>query len=223
MNFTSFDWEFSCGHKLLRYSPLKLQMSFKKTKSKCPQCLENEQEALEKQELQQKPDQEALAIFESQSDKFKKDIAESVDNPEVKNYYEKMLKRCHKIWAEKMLKIELKEENTLMSEPLLSSKFQQQLDAIQTKVNLLSEAAHIEDIRTLGFILDPRKRILKARCDKWDDFKTRISQLKQDYEKSVKQKFESIDGEVTKLWVQAYGQLKEENRKPKLDLSDSDE
>jgi hypothetical protein len=141
MNFTSSDWEFSCGHKLLRHSPLKLQTGFKKTKSKCPHCLENEQEALKKLQLQEKHDQEALAIFKSQSDKFKKNIAESADNPEVKDYYKKMLNRCHKIWAEKILKIELKEENNPIPESPLSPTFQQRLDAIHTKLMLLSRGS----------------------------------------------------------------------------------
>ena len=196
---------------MLRYSPLKLQISFKKTKSRCPQCLENEQEALKKQQLQQKYDQEALAIFKSQADKFKKDIAESVNNPGLKNYYEKMLKKCHELWAEEITKIELKQENIQTSKQPLSSAFQQQLDTIETKIDLLCQAAHMENQGTVLSPFDPRRE-LKDRCDKWDGFKTRISELRQDYEKNVKQKFKSIDEEVAKLWVQAYGQMKEENR-----------
>jgi hypothetical protein len=73
----------------------------------------------------------------------------------------------------------------------------------------------------VGPSFDPRKQKLRAKCIMWDGFKTRMGELKQDYEKSVKQKFESIDGEVTKLWVQAYGQLKGEDQEPKSDSSDS--
>jgi hypothetical protein len=167
-------------------------MSFKKTKTKCPQCLENQQEALKKQQLQQKYDQEALAIFKSQADKFKKDIEESADNPGLKNYYEKMLKKCHELWAEEVTRIELKQENIPTSKEPLSSAFQQQLDTIETRIDLLCQVAHIEDQGTVLSPFDPRRRELKDRCDKWDGFRTRISELRQDYETNVKQKFKSI-------------------------------
>lgn len=115
------------------------------------------------QQLQQKYDQEALAVFKSQSETFKQEIAKA-DNPELKNYYQKLLNTCHKIWAEKILKIELREENNPISESPLSSTFQQQLDAIYTKLVLLSEKAHIEDEGTVAFAFGPRKQKLKEKC-----------------------------------------------------------
>lgn len=44
----------------------------------------------------------------------------------------------------------------------------------------------------------------------------------QDYKINVKQGFELIDGEVTKLWDQAYRQLKRGDEEPKSDGNDSD-
>jgi hypothetical protein len=115
-----------------------------------------------------------------------------------------MLKRCHKIWAKKVVKVELKENSVPTSKPLLSATFQQQLDAIDSKINLLCEVAHIKEQRS-----GMHTGAFKA---KWDEYQTRINELKKDYEKGVKNKFESIDMGIAELWAQAYGQLKQENR-----------
>lgn len=125
------------------------------------------------------------------------------------------MKKCHELWAEEVTRIELKQENIPTSKQPLSSAFQQQLNTIETKIDLLCQAAHMEDQGTVLSPIDPRMRELKDRCDKWDGFTTRISELRQDYETNVKQKFKSIDEEVAELWVQAYGQMKEENRELK--------
>jgi hypothetical protein len=169
----------------------------------------------EKKKLELKHDQQALITFKAQSENFKKPMEESAYNPCLKNYYDKRLKKCYELWAEELTKIDLKEENVPTSKPPLISAFQQQLDTIETKIDLLCQATHAENQGSVLSSNDPRRKELKDRYDKWNGFKTKISELRQDYEKNIKQKFRSIDEEVAEFWVQAYGQMKEENRELK--------